>query len=319
MEVSLLTPSASLFAIAALLPLAVFAGRERRLRSIRTELALEPPPKRQAVALVLVLALVPLLLALAAMQPVVATARTHPERVDAEVFVVLDTSRSMLAAKKSGAPTRFERARTIALRLQQSLPDVPMGLASMTDRVLPHLFATTDRRVFSATLRDAMAVDRPPAAQYASLATSLNGLAAIPRTNFFSPTAQRRLLVVLTDGEADPVDPSLARAFRREPRTNVVFVRLWDPEERIYETGVPESGYRPDPELRSRLGDAASLVGGRVLTENEFGRLLAVAREVVGSGPTRKRELEGVRLALMPYITLAASVPLMLVLWRRNA
>ena len=115
-----------------------------------------------------------------------------------------------------------------------------MGLASMTDRALPHLFPTTDRRLIAATLNEALAVDRPPAARYAPLATSLNGLAAIPRTNFFSPTAQRRLLVVLTDGEADDVDPSLARAFRREPRTDVVFVRLWNAEERIYETGVPE-------------------------------------------------------------------------------
>ncbi len=318
MEVSFLTPRAAMFALAALLPLAVLVSRERRLRSIRRELGLATPTRAGRFALVGALVLVPLLLALAATQPVLEDARAHDERVDAEIIVVVDTSRSMLASASNGAPTRFERARRIALRLQQGLPEVPLGLASMTDRALPHLFPTTDARVIGATLRDALAVDRPPPARYAPLATSLNGLAAIPRTNFFSPGAQRRLLVVLTDGEADAVDPIIARAFRREPRTEVVFVRLWNSEERIYETGVPEAGYRPHPELRSRLGEAASLVGGRVLAEGELGELLSVARDVLGSGPTRRRELEGERLALMPYITLAALVPLAFILWRRN-
>jgi hypothetical protein len=318
MEIILLTPSAAIFAIAALIPLAVFAVRERRARGIRQELSLAAPPLRARAPLVLSLALVPGLLGLAATQPVLETERAHEERVDAEIFVVLDTSRSMLASERNGAPTRFDRARSIALRLQRSLPEVPIGLASMTDRALPHLFPTTDARVFEATLRDAMAVDRPPAARYAPLATSLNALSAIPRTNFFAPSAQRRVLVVLTDGETDEVDPLLARAFRREPRTTVVFVRLWSSDERIYETGVAESGYRPNPELRSRLGDAASLVGGRALPENEFGELLSAAKEALGDGPTRGRELGGQRRALMPYLTLAAFVPLAFVLWRRN-
>lgn len=318
MEVSFLTPSAALFGVAALVPLLVLAGRERRLRQIRRELRLSSPSLASQVALVSAVALVPLLLALAATQPVLEDARAQDERTDAEIFVVLDTSRSMLAAAENGAPTRFERARRIALRLHESLPDVPLGLASMTDRALPHLFPTTDGRVISATLNDALAVDRPPAARYAPLATSLNGLAAIPRTNFFSPGAQRRVLVVLTDGEADEVDPALARAFRREPRVQVVLVRLWQADERIYETGVAEAGYRPSPELRPRLGEAAQLVGGRVLSEEDIGQLLADVRRSLGSGPKRPRELEGERVALMPLITLASFVPLVLVLWRRN-
>jgi hypothetical protein len=318
MGVSFLTPSAAMFGFGALVPLAVLAGRERRVRSIRREIGLAAPSWARLPVLVAAVVLVPLLLAVAAMQPVLEDARAHNERTDAQIFVVMDTSRSMLAAASNGAPTRFERARTIALRLQHAFPDVPLGLASMTDRVLPHLFPTTDVRVITATLRDAMAVDRPPAARYAPLATSLNGLAAVPRTNFFSPGAQRRLLVVLTDGEADAVDPMLSRAFRRQPRTDVVLVRLWDADERIYETGVPEAGYRPDPGLRPRLTEAASLVGGRVVGESDFGELVSVARDVLGSGPTRPRELEGERLALMPYLTLAAVIPLALILWRRN-
>lgn len=318
MEIAFLTPAAALFGLAVLAPLLVLAGRERRLHGIRHELSLAAPRAAGRSALVAAVALVPLLLALAATQPVLEDAQAQTERTDAEIFVVLDTSRSMLAAAESGAATRFERARRLALRLHGSLPAVPLGLASMTDRTLPHLFPTTDSRVIAATLQDTMAVDRPPAARYAPLATSLNGLAAIPRTNFFTPTAQRRVLVVLTDGEADEVDPALARAFRREPRIEVLFVRLWDSAERIYETGVPEAGYRPDPSLRSRLDQASALIGGRVLAGDDSAPLVTAVRDSIGSGPTRRRELEGERLALMPYLTLAVLFPLALVLWRRN-
>jgi von Willebrand factor type A domain len=318
MSITFLTPSAAVFAVASLAPLAFFAARERRANRIRRELGLATPRQRVRAAVAVPLALVPVLLALAAAQPVLESTRSQEERLDAEVFVVLDTSRSMLAAASNGSPTRFERAQEIATRLQAAVPEIPTGLASMTDRALPHLFPTTDSRVFSTTLREAMAVDRPPAARFAPLATSLNGLAAIPKTNFFSRTAERRMLVVLTDGETDEVDASFARAFRRQPRTNVAFVRLWSGDERIYETGVAESGYRPDPELRSRLQGAAELIGGRVLEEDRFDDLLSAVREAVGEGPTRLRELEGQRVALMPFVTLAAFVPLAFVLWRRN-
>lgn len=318
MELTLLTPGAGLFALAALLPLVVYAGRERRARAARGELGLAPPRRRRPASLVTALAAVPALLGLAATQPVLETSREHDERTDAEALIVLDTSRSMLAAAGNGEPTRFERASEIAHRLQRSLPEVPVGLASVTDRALPHLFPTTDGRVFSTTLDETLAVDRPPAARYAPLATSLNGLAAIPRTNFFSPAVERRLLVVLTDGETDDVDPSLARAFERQPCVTVVFVRMGNAAERIYETGVAEPGYRPDPALRGRLDEVAKLVEGRVFPEDDVAGVIEAARQALGSGPTRPRELEGQRLALMPYVTLAALLPLALILWRRN-
>ena len=103
------------------------------------------------------LAAVPVLVGVAAAQPVVTSARTVPQRSDAEVFIVLDTSRSMLASSSSGEPSRFERAREDALALQAELPGVPIGIASLTDRVLPHLFPTVDQRVFRETMREAVA------------------------------------------------------------------------------------------------------------------------------------------------------------------
>lgn len=61
-----------------------------------------------------------------------------------------------------------------------------------------------------------------------------------------------------------------------------------------------------------------SLVDTRVFSEGEFGEVRDAAGRFLGSGPTRTRELEGERLALMPYVTLAAFFPLAFILWRRN-
>ena len=318
MEISFLTPLAGVFAFSALVPLAVFLGRERRAWRIRRSLGLASPASLARVPLVVSLAAVPVLLGLAATQPVVESTRSLPVRTDAQAYFVLDISRSMLASASPGAPTRFERARVAARELQRALPEVPVGLASVTARVLPHLFPTTDARVFDATLADSMDVDRPPAATFLELATALGALSAVPRGNFFAPTAEKRLLVVFTDGETQGVGPELGRAFQRRPRIETVFVRLWSADERIYETGAAESGYLPSTEHGPKLARASSLVRGRVFSEGELGDVRDAAQRFLGSGPTSERSLEGERLALMPYLTLVAFVPLGFLLWRRN-
>ncbi len=320
MEIALLTPLAALFALAALVPLAVFLGRERDVRRIRASLWLAEPSRRSRLSVAVALVAVCALLGLAAAQPVVATTRVLPERTDAQVFVVLDTSRSMLASAEPGAPTRFERARSLAIALGDRLPEVPIGVASITDDLLPHLFPTTDRRVFVATIEKSIDVERPPPSTLATVATALEGLASAPTKNYFPQSAQRRVLVVFTDGETRPVEfPSeFATAFRKAPRVQTVFVRLWGANERIYETGVAEVGYRPDPASEADLAQIASLAGGRVVSEGDAGDLGQVVSDLLGTGPTIDREHEGRRRALMPWITLAALLPLGFVLLRRN-
>jgi hypothetical protein len=318
-DVRLITPLGALFALTALVPLAVYVARRRRVREIRRALGLARPSLRSELGLVLALAAIPFLLGVAATQPVIETTRTVHERTDAQAFVVLDISRSMLASEKPGAPTRLERAREFALRLRAQVPEVPFGLASLTDRVLPHLFPTTDSRVFSATVRQAVDIEQPPPRDfYLTFATNLNALRAVPETNYFAPTAKRRVLVVLTDGESQPPESGLAAAFRRRPQVEVVFVHLWDAGERIYETGVAEGGYRPDTRAGSSLARAASLVGGRVFEEADVAGVTNAVRAAVGEGETADRQRDSGRLALMPYLTLAALVPLGIVLVRRN-
>jgi hypothetical protein len=319
MRVSFLTPLGAALALTALLPLAIFLVRERRARRIRRTLGVEHPANLSRLPLLTALAVVPGLLALAAMQPVVESSRTVLERTDAEAFVVVDISRSMLAAQEAGAPNRLERARVAAGRLRARLPQVPFGILSMTDRVLPHLFPTPDRRVFAATLERAIGIERPPPAlSFSTHATSLGSLAGIPTRDYFSPPARKRLLIVFTDGESRPLEGDLARAFSRRPPIETLLIQYWHADERIYETGVPERGYRPDRASRGALDRLASLIGGRVFTEAQTAAFEAAAIEALGAGQTRERVVEGERRALMPYATLAALFPLGFVLLRRN-
>ena len=83
------------FVLLAAVPLAVFWGRRRRADAVRSALRLGRPGRRSWVALAACLAAVPVLVGVAAAQPVITSARTVPQRSDAEVFVVVDTSRSM--------------------------------------------------------------------------------------------------------------------------------------------------------------------------------------------------------------------------------
>ena len=90
------------------------------------------------------------------------------------------------------------------------------------------------------------------------------------------------------------------------------------PDERIYETGVAEGGYRTDPGGAASLDRAAALVGGRVFEEDDTAGVAATVQELVGEGQTVSRRQETGRLGLMPYVTALVLVPLAFVLLRRN-
>jgi hypothetical protein len=319
MDLTFLTPLAGLFVLTAAVPLLVHMLRQRRLDRARRTLGLAVPALRTRLLLVAALAAVPALLGLAAAQPVLETTRVVPERTDVEAFAVIDVSRSMLASAGPGEPTRLERAQELAIDLREALPEVPFGVASLTDRVLPHLFPTTDERVFAATVTEALDIESPPPGNfYLTAATSLDALAAIPKLNYFRETAKKRVLVVLTDGETRPLDGQLPRAFEREPEVDVVVVRLGDADERIYETGVAEGGYEPDPRSEALLDEAASQMGAQVLPEEDARRAIAAVREAIGAGKTADVPHEAGRLALMPWIALLLLVPLAFVFLRRN-
>ncbi len=320
MDVSLLTPLGALVALLVVVPLFALRLVSRRASRVRGLLGLPEPSRGSRSIPVFALAACGLLLGLAAAQPRVEWTSTRMVRTDAEAFVVLDTSRSMLARKSLEAPIRYRRARSAAVRFREALADVPVGIASITDRVLPHLFPSTDDDVFVATLRHSIGVDRPPPqGHFATTATRLESLESVVNRRFFSPSARHRLIFVLTDGESVPAaGAKLGAAFRRPPGLDAVFVHVWAGDERVYVEGQIEPQYSPDPRSRSILEATGSAVGGRVFGEDDLGEAIATARELIGEGQLEARGERRNRLALAPYLAGATFLPLALLLWRRD-
>jgi VWA domain-containing protein len=317
-DFSFLTPAAGLLALLVAAPLTALLVLERRARSTRSVLGL-PPDARSAAALpALALVACAVLLALAAAQPVLADDRTRAVRSDIEAFFVLDISRSMLARADAGQPTRLERAREAASEVRAAIPEVPVGLVSLTDRPLPHLLPTVDRDAFAGVLRRALDIERPPPRFGFVRVTTYFPLEAFANANYFPADISRRLLVVFTDGESQPYDRvSLGRALRGAG-IDVVLVQFWRPSEQVFgRDGRPER-YRPDPASRRELEALAATVEGTSFSEDEVGAAIEAVRAAAGDGPRTARSDGRDTLALAPYALVAAFAPLGFLLWRRN-
>lgn len=327
MNIEFLTPQGGLLALVVLVPVAAFLGVSRRATRMRRALGLPELPTRLRLIPIIAVLAVGGLLGLAATQPFLQRTTTRSARSDAEVLMVIDISRSMLAQRSPTTPARLERAKGAAARLRAALPGVPVGIASLTNRVLPHLFPSADEDVFRATLERAIGIERPPpgssflAVAQSSLAnaTSFAALAGVATQRFYSPAASRRLLVVLTDGESSRVGaPTVGRSLRGAA-IETVFLQFWAPNERVFADGTPEPQYQPNPAARSILDRLAAATQGSVYDESSLGAAVRKAREVIGSGPTRVEKDERRRpLALAPYLAAAAFLPLALLLWRRD-
>jgi hypothetical protein len=311
-----LTPLGGLAALAALLPLAALARAARRERQARELLQLRPPAAASRLLRATALAAVPALLAVAATQPGLRSTARVQVRADAQALFVLDVSRSMLAADGPAARTRLERAKDEAIRLRAALPEIPSGVATMTDRVLPSLLPVADRRVFDDTVRRAVSIEQPSPASVDVEATTLESLAAVGTENFFPPSARRRLIVVLTDGESRPFDArAVARALAAGPGTHTVFVHVWSPNETVFGPGgSPEQAYRPDPASGRALAALAAAVHGSSFAEGALGDAAAAARSALGRGPTAESSSAERTKPLAPFIALAALLPLLALL-----
>jgi VWA domain-containing protein len=317
---SFLSPLGALVVLAAAVPVVAFLRSERaRVRVTRLLRLGEVDSRIRLVPLVASIAIAALL-GIAATQPTIVRHSSQRVRTDAEAWFVLDTSRSMRASAGPGSPTRFERAQRLAVRLQNALGDVPVGLASVTDRVLPHLFPTTDRDTFDLTVRKVIGIERPPPADgFSTRITTLGSIARVVTGNFFPPTATKRLVVVFTDGETKPfTDASIGTVFRQPPGLRSIFVRIWGAHERVYYGRTRDPLYRPDPMSAVYIRQLADTAGGTAVEGRDFSRLVRTARADLGDGPTRVVGDDRRQLALAPYFAALCFLPLGFVLWRRN-
>jgi len=312
-SLTFLTPGGALLALTAAVPLAALALASRRERHARTVLGLSAPagaPRwRRAAAVLATVAL----LGLAASQPALRSSSSVHVRTDAQALFVIDVSRSMLASRTPGAATRISRAREDAIRLRDALIEIPSGVATLTDRVLPDLLPVPDRDSFEQTIRRAVQIDNPPPESDAVTATTLGALGAVGTQSFFSPAARHRVAIVLTDGESRQFDASqTAQALRG---VTPIFIRIGSTREDIFDAGgQPEPAYHPDASSTDQLGALAEATRTRTIREGDLGAAVRAVRTSLGSGPTRREGLTSSTRALAPYAALAALVPLLLLL-----
>lgn len=318
MGITFLSPVAFAVAALAFVGIGVLVAAERRSRRLCGLLCLQPRRWWSVAVDVGALVAVGLLLGVAAAQPVVSQVRATEGRTDAEAIVVLDVSRSMLARSDASSPTRLERARSLAKQFRAELVDVPVGVSSLTDRLLPHLFPTMSTTAFTATVDRAIGIERPPPERSTLRATAFGALADLGRQNFFGRKARTRVAVVLTDGESIPFNLDELRGPLLSGRVTLHFVHLWDLDERVFDARNRVERYRPAPASRSVLDRLVRDVGGGVYAETDAATAIASVEARLGTGPRarRGRDLQAVPLA--PYAAAAAVLPLALVLLRRN-
>ena len=319
MDVAFLTPKAAAVGLVALLALAAFAVGEYRSRRACAALGLRPRTARSTLVEASALAAIAGFVSLAATQPVVSAVGESRGRADAEVIVVMDISRSMLAQSGRANPTRLDRAKVLAKDLRAGLPEFRVGIASLTDRVLPHLFPSVSTNAFTSTVDRAIGIERPPPDRRArARATALGALPDIGRLNYFSRSARRRVAVVFTDGESIAIGLGTFRARFLSARIALVLVHVWGPDERVYLPDGTTERYRPDPASRVALERVATAVDGAVFAEDQLPQTRAVVRRLLGEGPMVAQGRELTAFELAPFAVVAAFVPLGFLLRRRN-
>jgi hypothetical protein len=314
-----LSPSAALIGLAVAVPLLTFVLSESRARTARAVLRL-PPPLGRGWAYAVAIAAFAALVSVGAAQPVLERERSRAVRADAEAIFVFDTTRSMAAADSPDSPTRFERALGLGGRMRFDLPELRIGIASLTDRVLPHLFASASDSSFRMTLDKAVGIERPASVQRGNaLGSSLEALGGVPDAGFFSRGDKRRLLVVFTDAETRPFNRALlSNAFRRSGITTIL-VRVGDESERVYtEAGVPDPRYRSPGGAAQAAEAFAEATGGSAFAEGELDEAIAAARRAAGEGKQRAESKEVEPTPLAAWAFGAAFLPLAFLLWRRN-
>jgi hypothetical protein len=233
-------------------------------------------------------------------------------RSDAQLFVVVDNSRSMLASRGPAGAPRYARALAFARRLHAAEPELPAGVGALTNRVLPYLFATSQEQAFQLALSESYGIERPPPqATVGTVVSALGALDDVATHDFFPPSAKKRILVVLTDAESLPFTLQPVLRDLRRAHVTPILVRFWRADERIYKPAGGIERYRPTG------GNALAVLGSAGLRSYDERRFEDVRRAVAvaaGKGPSTRVDLERLDRPVGPYVALAALLPLLLLL-----
>lgn len=319
MRVTFLSPEAAIVGLAVGVPVFALLLAESRARIARAVLRL-PPPLARGWPYVAAIAAFAVFVSIGAAQPVLERERTRAVRNDAEAFFAFDTTRSMGASSSATSDTRFERAVRLGKEMRAALPELRVGVVSLTDRVLAHLFPSANYQSFELTVDKAIGIERPASVQRGNgLGSSLEAFAGLPKEEFFAPRTQYRLLVIFTDAESRPLNRAFLSNSFRGSRIETIVIRLGNDRERVYEDdGAPDPRYVPEEGAAEAADAFAEATGGSVFEEDELGQAIEAARSGAGEGGPQAESKEVEPTPLASYAFAAAFLPLAFLLWRRN-
>jgi len=318
MHITFLSPEAAVIGLAVAVPVVAFVLAESRARMARAVLRL-PGRLTRGSAYTIAIGAFAVLVSLGAAQPVLERDHTRSVRHDAEALFVLDTSKSMASASSPTAESRFERSRRMAEQMRNAIPEIPAGIASLADRVLLHLFPTTDTTSFRRTLDQSLDIERPPSVMRRNLVvTNLDTLSVVAKGRFFRDDSKERLLVIFTDAETEPFNSGVLQTAFRDSGISTILVRMGNPSELLYDKGVVDPRYQAPPGAAQSAQLFAAAVGGATYDEADFDQAIAAARADTEAAGPRSNVTDTTPTPLSPYAFAVAFVPLGFLLWRRN-
>jgi hypothetical protein len=318
------------FCLLVVLPLlAICADVRRRQVAAAHALGLRPQRRLTAAAVSGALLLAAALLALAATRPALHVRHAQQVRTDAEAYIVVDTSVSMLARPAPAGEARIERAGRIVHDLTRRLPsDVPIGLAAMPQGLVPLLAPTHDRGALLAVAASRLSVGAVPTRPILDafdeettggkmpgrhVSTSFDALATLALAPFFDRRATRRVVLLVTDAESGAFDRGTVGKLLGYRGIKLVAVRAGDARDRLWLTRngrqVRDAGYSPLLEGVGDLAVLATSLGGHLYREDEIGEAASHARSLLDEGPRVETGTVRDEVALGPYLALA-SLPL---------
>lgn len=290
-----------IFAGVAVVWLTMLRARAQRARALGFDVS-----RRPSAAAVCATAAV-ILVALAAAQPALPGSSVARTRSDAQVWVTVDTSNSMLARRSMRAATRLTQARLFSTALRGRLSDLPVGIAVMTDRVLPLLPPTSDPSIFATVVKHTVQPDTPPPHSdfRGRLATSLSLLEQVPQQDFFAH-ASRRVMVLITDGETQSFDAAAVSARFHAQHEQLIVVRAGTSHDQIWLNGHVDSVYAARRQVPPSVAQLVRLEGEPLYTTGQASAVAHAVRAAVGSGPMMVDGRRPVFRSLVLYLLLAA-------------
>jgi hypothetical protein len=310
----LLHPGA-LVGLLLLLPLGWFELRRiRRERHAAGALGLEPQRTWRAAERTVCAGIVVVLAVFAACEPSLRQTTRVKLRADAEAYLFVDASASMLASASPSAPTRLQQARAAVETFAQELPtDLPIGAGALPQSPLPLTAPIGDRQLLITAINRETTPGTLPEQSYGEgIATNFSNLSYLTSARFFRKESLHRIVIVLTDAEGPSFDSTAVAAALERARIKLVVVRFGSPHDKIWlhprgHAPILVPKFVPDTADLDELRLLTSETGGNFYEPNQIRAAILKVDRLAGHGPDRPAQLLSLYAnSLAPYAVLAA-------------